>query len=481
MRTIRNSTFGLIMALSILAAAGCVMQPGGNSNNVGVASPSPSTSPSPSPAAVSTATAIPVTLPVLDALFSDDAFKSSLKSKVELSDDQITQLQKLAADEVARLRQLNTEDQRSNESPQAEESRQRASEAIRGLLGEQKAEGLFALAREYWVKGNDLANKNGTTAPETTAAAGPNAVPKDTRVVVNIPAYRMDVFRNGSLVKSYKIGIGYPEFPLPTGLRKAETIIFNPTWTPPDEPWVAKMRGVTVGESVPGGSKLNPLGPIKIPIGQPSLIHGGKSPAKLGTFASHGCVGLTTPQVQDFSKLLAQVAGSEIADKTFQSYLKDKTRTRAVKLGQVIPVELRYETIVVEDGKLHIYRDVYDQDTNTEANLRAVLSANGINFEDMNDNERSEIMEALNAMSRRAKKTAATTKQSPSPSASEQTRPVGEKVAAKSPSKPIGKNQKEVVIESAALRGKGYPSAVNLDAGTGKPAAVSEVRPKPLP
>jgi lipoprotein-anchoring transpeptidase ErfK/SrfK len=421
-----------------------------------------------------------VTLPVLDALFSDDAFKSALKSKVALTDDQLAQLQKLAADEVARLRQSNTEDQRSNESPQAEESRQRASEAIRGLLGEQKAEGLFALAREYWVKG-DMANKTGTTGPETTAAPGPNAVPKDTRVVVNIPAYRMDVFRDGSLVKSYKIGIGYPEFPLPTGLRKAETIIFNPTWTPPDEPWVARMRGVAVGERVAAGSKLNPLGPIKIPIGQPSLIHGGKSPAKLGTFASHGCVGLTTPQVQDFSKLLALVAGSEISDKTFQSYSKNKTRTQVVKLGQVIPVELRYETIVVEDGKLHIYRDVYDQDTNTEANLRAVLQANGINFEDLSEDERGEIMEALNAMSRHPKKTVGKSKPSPSPSTSEQTRPVGEKVAAKTPSKPIGKNQKEVVIESSALRGKGYPSAVNLDTGAGKPAAIAEVRPNPQP
>ena len=68
---------------------------------------------------------------------------------------------------------------------------------------------------------------------------GPNAIPTDTRVVVNIPAFRMDLFQDGSLVKSYQIGIGYPEFPLPQGLRKAQTIIFNPTWTPPDSPWVA--------------------------------------------------------------------------------------------------------------------------------------------------------------------------------------------------------------------------------------------------
>jgi len=60
---------------------------------------------------VSNATAIPVTLPVLDALFSDEAFKTTLKSKVELSDDQVAQLQKISSEEVARLRQLNAEEQ----------------------------------------------------------------------------------------------------------------------------------------------------------------------------------------------------------------------------------------------------------------------------------------------------------------------------------------------------------------------------------
>jgi hypothetical protein len=267
-------------------------------------------------------------------------------------------------------------------------------------------------------------------------------------------------------------------------LRKAETIIFNPTWTPPDEPWVAKMKGVAVGEKVAAGSKLNPLGPIKIPIGQPSLIHGGKSPAKLGTFASHGCVGLTTPQVQDFAKLLALAAGAEISDKAFQSYQKDKTKTQVVKLGQTVPVELRYETIVVEDGKLHIYRDVYDQDTNTEANLRVVLLASGIKFDDLSEAEREELLNAVNAMSRHPQKLAgkpvSKPTASPSPSASEKSTPVAEKVAAKSPKKPIGKNQKEVVIELAVLEGKGYPSAVNLDTGAGKPATkLAQVKRPP--
>jgi lipoprotein-anchoring transpeptidase ErfK/SrfK len=479
----KHASLGLVMALSLFAAAGCAVEPGKNSNANAPATPSPSASPSPTPVSQ----VAPVTLPVLDALFSDEAFKSALKSKIQLTDDQVIQLQKVAADEVARLREANVEAKTTEEqSLKMDESRAHATEAIRSVIGEQKTQDLYAFARDYWVKGNEAPETaQGSTPAADAVLPGPNAVPTDTRIVVNIPAFRMDVFKEGSLVKSYKIGIGYPEFPLPTGLRKAQTIIFNPTWTPPDEPWVAKMKNVSVGEKVAAGSKLNPLGPIKIPIGLPSLIHGGKSPAKLGTFASHGCVGLTTPQVQDFSRLLAQLAGSEITDAAMKSYAADKTKTKVVKLDNVVPVELRYETIVVEDGKLHIFRDVYDQGTNTEENLRAVLEANALKFEDLSEAERTQVLEALNAMSRHPAnattpgKNAGSATSAPSPLATANDKVEKTEKKTASARKPIGKNQKEVVIELAALKGQGYPAAVNLDTGSGKPATVAIAKATP--
>ncbi len=321
---------------------------------------------------------------------------------------------------------------------------------------------------------------------------GPNAVPGDTRVVVNIPAYRMDLFQNGSLVKSYKIGIGYPQFPLPTGLRKAQSIIFNPTWTPPDEPWVAKMKDVAVGEKVEAGSPLNPLGPIKIPIGLPSLIHGGKPLAKIGTFASHGCVGLTNAQVKDFARNLVQAGGKSVSETKVAEYLKDPTKTRVMKLDEPIPVELRYETIVVEDGKLHIYKDVYDQNTNTEENLRAALEKNSVRLEDFTDAERAQVLEALNAMSSRPGSVAWSN--TSNANASETTaenengngnlntngRKAGEAKPKPTPRKPISRKQKEVVVEATVLSGKGYPGPVDLDTGSGKPArkTIASTAPK---
>jgi DNA replication initiation complex subunit (GINS family) len=229
------------------------------------------------------------------------------------------------------------------------------------------------------------------------------------------------------------------------------------------------MKNVSAGEKVEAGSKLNPLGPIKIPIGGPSLIHGGKPVSKLGTFASHGCVGLTTPQVRDFAKVLAQLGGGHLTDNDIAGYARDKTETKTVKLANEIPVELRYETIVVEDGKLHIYRDVYDQDTNTEENLRAVLAGNGVRLEELTEEERAQLLDALAQMSG-SKSAAPSSKDSPiaskvanaSPSASEK------KSAAAKTTPRAGKNQKEIVIEIAALKGKGYPAPVDLDTGAGQ-------------
>jgi lipoprotein-anchoring transpeptidase ErfK/SrfK len=464
----------MIPALALFAVS-CVTETPTNTNSVVVSSPTPATSPSPSPGMVAEAVSVPVTLPVLDALLTDDSFKGELKTKLNLTDDQIAALRKASAEEIGRLQETSSEQQEGA----AAEARDRATEVIQSVVGAQQTEALLSLARERWLKGS-ATDESGKPA-ETTMLPGPNAVPQDTRVVVNIPAYRMDLFQEGKLIKSYKIGIGYPQFPLPTGLRKAQTIIFNPTWTPPDEPWVAKMKDIAVGEKVAAGSPLNPLGPIKIPIGMPSLIHGGKPVAKIGTFASHGCVGLTNAQIKDFARTLTASVGKEVSDQTIASYLKDSTKTRSVKLDAPVPVELRYETIVVEDGKLYIFKDVYDQNTNTEENLQMTLAKSNVRFEDFSPEERDQVREALNAMSSRpqkqvAKEANANANANASPAvspsnANENSANANANVKKpKTPRKPISRKQKQVVLEIAALGGKGYPAPVELDTGSGKPA-----------
>ncbi len=405
---------------------------------------------------------MPVTLPVLDAMFgADETFAEELKMKVQLTDEQVDNLKRISREAVTNL----NEDEASEDSRSTRAAMQRAEGQIREMLGEQKTAQFFNFVRERWSGGETAMNGDGSSV-------APNSVPTDTRVVVNAPAYRMDIFQEGKLVKSYKIGIGYPEFPLPSGTRKAETIIFNPTWTPPDEPWVKGK--IEAGKTVAAGDKLNPLGPIKIPIGSPSLIHGGKQPARLGGFASHGCVGMTNQQVQDFAVELGKISGLELTAEDVKNYEKQKTETKNVKLNQPIPVELRYETIVVEDGKLKIYRDVYERGTNTEENLQNVLQAHGVSMDSLAAPEREKILAGLkqmavdatgnaveaavgnaygNANGNFANSNAANTSNSNSKNNS------NSKDA--SVTRNI-KGKKEVSFDIAALKGKGYPAALGI-------------------
>jgi hypothetical protein len=305
---------------------------------------------------------------------------------------------------------------------------------------------------------------------------GPNAIPKDTRIIVNIPAFRMDVFQEGTLLKSYKIGIGYQEFPLPTGFRKAEQIIFNPTWTQPNEPWASDPGAIT-----PAGAAGNPLGPIKVPIGGANLIHGGKSLAKIGTFASHGCVGLTNDEVKDFVRTLADATRIELADDTIAGYLKRRTRTQVVKLPKPVPVELRYETIVIQDNQLHVYRDVYRKNTNTEENLRTAFDANGVSFDKLTEEEKTQALDAVNAMSLRPKKQP-TPKPIPANLSAEERKAAVAERRAEAQKQAKLRSQKEIVIDIAGLTGKGYPPAKDLHTGAGTVASNNGAPPlKPKP
>ncbi len=472
---------GLLLLSSVagLAQLGC----NDNRSTPALASPTPVATPAASPTPVVTIRELPITLPLLDALFFvDRRFSDRLKSDLQLSDEQVAQIRQTVRTETSRLR----ESMFTDETGRTKAAGVRATEQLTTIIGADKTERLAQLALERWRAASEGVEEPGAiplaspqltatldprgvaspspegakTAPVPTAPlpSAPYAAPTDTRVVVNAPAYRMDIFSNGQLIKSYKVAIGYPEFPLPTGMRKASSIIFNPTWTPPDEPWVESSNKVKVGQKVAAGDKLNPLGPIKIPIGLPSLIHGGKSPARIGTFASHGCVGMTNKQVQSFSQMLARLGGVELTPEEVARHQKTPTETKSVKLKNTVPVELRYETIVLEDGKLHIYRDVYDRGTNVQENLQTALATNGLDASDLTEAENAEVMMALELLGGGAAKknsTAAGAQKADQ----RQRKLLRDRLARQL------KGKKEIVIEIAALGGKGYPAPVELDTG----------------
>src|SRR5215471_15066351 len=193
----------LFALTACLTATGCAVQPT-NQANQNVASPLPSATASPSPGNNQASSAQSLTLPVLDAFFADESFAGTLKTRLQLTDEQVAKLKDLAHSETAKLNE-ETEGKGEGESSTA---RAEAAEKIGALIGPEKTQQLAELVNELSSgpadEASDKSAAQSTNSRERSAGA-PNAVPRDSRIVVNIPAYRMDVFDGGRLIKSHKI------------------------------------------------------------------------------------------------------------------------------------------------------------------------------------------------------------------------------------------------------------------------------------
>ena len=141
---------------------------------------------------------LPVTLPVLDAMFADEAFAGELKSKLQLTDEQVDLAQ--GGGRGARQPRRGTP---SSPAPPRRDPR--------------------APLRRFSRSSGPRRPPPSTPSSASAGRAAPSAaLEAELRADGHArrrqrPAYRMDVFQGGKLVKTYKVGIGYPEFPCRRG------------------------------------------------------------------------------------------------------------------------------------------------------------------------------------------------------------------------------------------------------------------------
>src|ERR1044072_5242867 len=135
----------------IVLTMGCAPAPQSNSNSTVSTQPSPSPSASPSRTTTTDTASVHITLPLLDALLTDDKFVARVKENLKLNDQKIEELKNVSGAAVARLRESNIEDQDDNDATDAPA---RAQEQLRSVLGEEKARDLAKLANDYWSKGD---------------------------------------------------------------------------------------------------------------------------------------------------------------------------------------------------------------------------------------------------------------------------------------------------------------------------------------
>lgn len=113
------------------------------------------------------------------------------------------------------------------------------------------------------------------------------------RLVVNLSQRKLRLIRNGRVWKTYRIAVGAPAYPTPTGDYEVNDKQVDPYWYPPDSPWAAELSTIPPG---PG----NPLGTRWIGTTAPAIgIHGTYATSSIGTAASHGCMRMHIPEVEE--------------------------------------------------------------------------------------------------------------------------------------------------------------------------------------
>jgi L,D-transpeptidase catalytic domain/Putative peptidoglycan binding domain len=115
-------------------------------------------------------------------------------------------------------------------------------------------------------------------------------------VIVQRGAFKLSLYKHLKFAKSYGIAVGRIGLETPAGLYHVQNKAVNPAWTMPNSSWVApKDRG----KVIPGGTAANPLKARWLGIYAGAGIHGTDDSGSIGSAASHGCIRMRIPDVEE--------------------------------------------------------------------------------------------------------------------------------------------------------------------------------------
>ncbi len=193
--------------------------------------------------------------------------------------------------------------------------------------------------------------------------------PAGLRLDLNIPASQLRVFDGDSLVRSYRVSVGLPGHDTPDGEFQVQRAEWNPSWTPPESAWAREKRFTPPGPN-------NPMGRVKLFFAPLYYIHGTPDSASIGRPASHGCVRMLNRDVIALARLLHERASPTVAPGEIAGILARSRQTRWSTLRAPVPLTIRYQPVVVEEGELRVYADVYKRGRiHTESVYQALLAA----------------------------------------------------------------------------------------------------------
>ena len=141
-------------------------------------------------------------------------------------------------------------------------------------------------------------------APDAVVAHAHSIAPEITKdeVAAEYPTYltldrstfTLRLWKNLKLAKTYTVAVGAEGFATPEGLYQIESMEENPVWNVPESDWAGSLAGQTI----PPGPE-NPIKARWMGIFEGAGIHGTEETSSLGSAASHGCVRMAIPDVEE--------------------------------------------------------------------------------------------------------------------------------------------------------------------------------------
>lgn len=191
------------------------------------------------------------------------------------------------------------------------------------------------------------------------------------RLVLNIPASRLDVYEEGQRTRSYDVSVGARGFETPAGSYRVFRVVWNPWWHPPASDWAR-------GRKVAAPGPLNPMGRVKLQFAPLLYLHGTTDEGRLGAPASHGCVRMSNADVIELARLIHQHT-TRVPDNVLDMLESSPRQTRTYGLSRPVPLTVSYNIVEVYDGHIVVYPDVYRRKkSNIREQVVKVLEKEGI-------------------------------------------------------------------------------------------------------
>ena len=143
--------------------------------------------------------------------------------------------------------------------------------------------------------GNTDPVKVQTTVVEPKVSSAQLAKQYPAVIVVHRSQFKLTLYRNLKPAKTYNIAVGRVGLETPAGLYHIQNKAENPAWHVPNSAWAGDLAGKVIPPDDPG----NPIKSRWMGIFDGAGIHGTSEDGSIGSAASHGCIRMHIPDVEE--------------------------------------------------------------------------------------------------------------------------------------------------------------------------------------